>query len=62
MYPVLHAAGFASHPLRTRRDDGLKLSGAYITAAVRCAPPLNKPTPQEIVACSSFLDRELGMA
>ena len=59
MYPVLHAAGFASQATATRRDDGLKLTGAYITAAVRCAPPLNKPTPQEIVACSSFLDREL---
>ena len=60
MYPVLHAAGFASQPTATRRDDGLKLNDAYITAAVRCAPPLNKPTPREIVACSSFLDRELA--
>jgi uracil-DNA glycosylase family 4 len=60
MYPVLHAAGFASQPSATHRGDGLKLIGAYITAAVRCAPPMNKPTPQEIVACSSFLDRELG--
>lgn len=60
MYPVLHAAGFASQASATHRDDGLKLIGAYITAAVRCAPPLNKPTPQEIVACSSFLDRELA--
>jgi uracil-DNA glycosylase family 4 len=60
MYPVLHAAGFASQPTATRRDDGLKLNCAYITAAVRCAPPMNKPSPQEIVACSSFLDRELA--
>src|SRR4051812_17951986 len=50
MYPVLHAAGFASQPSATHRDDGMKLIGAYITAAVRCAPPMNKPTPQEIVA------------
>jgi uracil-DNA glycosylase family 4 len=60
MYPVLHAAGFASQASATHRGDGLELTGAYITAAVRCAPPLNKPTPQEIVACSSFLDRELA--
>jgi uracil-DNA glycosylase len=60
LYPVLHAAGFASQPSATHRGDGLKLKDAYITAAVRCAPPLNKPTPQEIVACSSFLDRELA--
>jgi uracil-DNA glycosylase family 4 len=60
MYPVLHTAGFASQASATHRDDDLKLQGAYITAAVRCAPPLNKPTPQEIVACSSFLDRELA--
>jgi uracil-DNA glycosylase len=60
LYPVLHAAGFASQASATHRDDGMKLIGAYITAAVRCAPPMNKPTPQEIVACSSFLDRELA--
>jgi len=60
MYPVLHAAGFASQPSASHRDDGMELIDAYITAAVRCAPPLNKPTPQEIVACSSFLDRELA--
>ena len=59
MYPVLHATGFASQPTATHLDDGLALSGAYITAAVRCAPPQNKPTPQEIAACSAFLDREL---
>jgi uracil-DNA glycosylase len=60
LYPVLHAAGFASQASAIHREDGLKLNGAYITAAVRCAPPLNKPTPQEIVACSSYLDRELA--
>jgi len=60
LYPVLHAAGFASRPSATHRGDGLQLKDAYITAAVRCAPPMNKPTPQEIVACSSFLDRELA--
>src|SRR5512140_789986 len=60
MYPVLHATGFASQPTGTHRGDGLQLRDAYITAAVRCAPPQNKPTPQEIAACSAFLDRELA--
>ena len=60
MYPVLYKAGFASQPTGTRRDDGLQLQDAYITAAVRCAPPQNKPTPEEISNCSSFLDRELS--
>ena len=60
MYPVLHKTGFASQPTATHRDDGLKLTDAYITAAVRCAPPQNKPTPEEIVNCSQHLDRELA--
>jgi uracil-DNA glycosylase len=60
MYPVLHRAGFANQAKATHRGDGLKLTGAYITAAVRCAPPANKPTPQEIASCSAFLDRELA--
>jgi uracil-DNA glycosylase family 4 len=61
MYPVLHKAGFASQPTATHRDDGLRLTDAYITAAVRCAPPLNKPTPKEIANCSHYLDRELAL-
>ncbi|HWX54910.1 MAG TPA: uracil-DNA glycosylase [Verrucomicrobiae bacterium] len=61
MYPVLHKAGFASQPSATHRDDGLVLKDAYITAAVRCAPPLNKPTPAEITNCSQHLDRELAL-
>lgn len=61
MYPVLHKAGFASQPTATHRDDGLCLKGAYITAAVRCAPPQNKPTPDEIANCSDFLDREMAV-
>ncbi|MGZ4815551.1 MAG: uracil-DNA glycosylase [Terriglobales bacterium] len=59
MYPVLHRTGFANQPSAKHVDDGLKLTDAYITAAVRCAPPDNKPTPQEIANCSPFLDREL---
>jgi uracil-DNA glycosylase len=61
MYPVLHKAGFASQPTATHRDDGLQLKDAYITAAVRCAPPQNKPTPKEIANCSSFLDQEMAI-
>src|SRR5215472_13994651 len=61
MYPVLHETRFASQANATRRDDGMVLTGAYITAAARCAPPLNKPTPQELSNCTTFLDRELAM-
>src|SRR5450631_758326 len=60
MYPVLHETGFASQPTSTARDDGMKLTNLYITAAVRCAPPDNKPLPQELAECSHFLDRELA--
>ncbi len=59
MYPILYRAGFASQPNADSRDDGLRLIDAYITAAVRCAPPANKPTPVEIANCAPFLDREL---
>jgi len=60
MYPVLHAAGFASQPQSTGRDDGLKLRDLYITATLRCAPPGNKPAPDEIANCAPFLERELS--
>ena len=60
MYPVLHETGFASQPIAIDRNDGMQLQDLYITAAVRCAPPDNKPLPQELTACSSFLDRELA--
>jgi uracil-DNA glycosylase len=59
MYPVLFETGFASQPTATDRDDGLKLKNLYITAAVRCAPPDNKPLPSELAECAHFLDREL---
>jgi len=59
MYPVLYETGFANQPTATDRNDGLKLKDLYITAAVRCAPPDNKPLPSELAACSTFLDREL---
>ena len=60
MYPVLHETGFANQPMATDRNDGLELKDLYITAAVRCAPPANKPTPQELAECSFFLDREIA--
>ncbi len=60
MYPVLYETGFANQPTATDRNDGLQLKDLYITAAARCAPPDNKPLPTELVACSTFLDRELA--
>ena len=59
MYPVLYETGFANQPTATKRDDGLALKDVYITAAARCAPPENKPLPQELANCSAYLDREL---
>jgi uracil-DNA glycosylase family 4 len=55
---AMHAAGFASIPTARRPDDGLQLRDAFIAAAVRCAPPDNKPTPSEIAACHAFLVEE----
>jgi len=60
MYPVLHETGFASQAEAKHRDDGLKLTDAWITSVGRCAPPGNKPTPEELANCSAFLDRELA--
>jgi uracil-DNA glycosylase family 4 len=60
MYPILYDTGFANQPTATDRNDGLVLKDLYITAAVRCAPPDNKPLPDELTACSAFLDRELA--
>ena len=55
---AMHAAGFANIPTSRRADDGLVLRDAYIAAAVRCAPPDNKPSPQEIAACHPHLVAE----
>jgi len=60
MYPVLYETGFASQPTAIDRNDDMKLTDLYITAAVRCAPPDNKPLPQELAECAHFLDRELA--
>ncbi len=59
MYPVLYETGFANQPTATDRNDGLILNDLYITAAVRCAPPDNKPLPQELANCAAYLDREM---
>lgn len=61
LFPVLHAAGFASQPTATSRDDGMKLSGLWITAVARCAPPGNKPTPEEMRNCAPWLDLEMQL-
>jgi uracil-DNA glycosylase family 4 len=61
LYAALFRAGFASQPQSLRRDDGLSLSGAYVSAAVRCAPPENRPTPQERDACLPYLRREIEL-
>src|ERR1700686_5596905 len=59
MYPVLHDTGFASLPTAISRDDGQVLTGLYITAAARCAPPDNKPLPEELANCAPRLERDL---
>ncbi len=61
LYPVLHAAGFASQARAVSRDDGMKLSGLWISAVVRCAPPGNKPSLEELRNCAHWLDREMSL-
>ena len=60
LYRALHAAGFASQATSIARDDGLRLIDAYVTAAGRCAPPGNRPTPAELERCRPFLLVELA--
>ena len=60
LFAALHRCGFANQPTSTHRDDGLRLTDVFITAAVKCAPPANKPTPAERDTCRPFLDRELA--
>ena len=59
LFLALYETGFASQPTATHAGDGLRLTGAYITAAVRCAPPGNKPTPTEMERCRPYLVEEL---
>jgi len=60
MYPVLHQTEFASQPTAVCLADSLKLKDLFITASARCAPPDNKPLPEELANCSEYLDRELA--
>lgn len=60
LYRALHETGFASQPHAVSREDGMVLRDAYITAAVRCAPPDNKPTIEEFRTCRAYLDADLG--
>lgn len=61
LYAALHRAGFANQPTSVHADDGLELRDVWVTAAVRCAPPQNKPTPAERDACLPFSVRELEL-
>ncbi|MFN7995924.1 MAG: uracil-DNA glycosylase [Bryobacteraceae bacterium] len=61
LYRVLHRTGFALHPLSTSRDDGQRLTNAYITAVAHCAPPGNKLSTEEIANCRPYLERELDL-
>jgi uracil-DNA glycosylase family 4 len=61
LFASMHRCGLANQPTSTARDDGLVLRDAYVAAAVRCAPPANKPTPAERDACRPYLIRELAL-
>ena len=61
LYRAMHRAGFANQPTSVHARDGLKLKGAWVAAAVKCAPPDNKPLPEERDACRPFLQRELAL-
>ena len=61
LFEALHAAGFANQPTSIARDDGLTLTDAWITAALRCAPPANKPAREELARCQPFLLDELRL-
>ncbi len=61
LFASMHRTAYANQPTSTHRGDGLVLAGAYIAAAVRCAPPANKPTPLERETCRPYLERELAL-
>lgn len=61
LFRALHQAGFASQPVSIQQDDPLQLNDLFITAVCRCAPPDNKPTPEEIRTCLPFLQREIAL-
>ena len=61
LYRALHETGFASQPTSVSRSDGLKLTGAYISASAHCAPPDNKPAREQLRNCRPYLERELKL-
>ena len=61
LFGALYRAGYANRPTSVRADDGLRLRGAYVAAVVRCAPPDNKPTPEERDNCLPYLEREIAL-
>ena len=61
LYNALYRQGWANQPTATHRGDGMKLTNAYITAVARCAPPQNRPTPEELSNCIPFLNEELDI-
>ncbi|HXP83390.1 MAG TPA: uracil-DNA glycosylase [Bryobacteraceae bacterium] len=61
LYRALHETTFAAQPESRSREDGLRLSGIYISAAARCAPPGNRPTPGELANCRPYLEREIDL-
>ena len=61
LYAALYKAGFANQPTSLHHDDGLRLQNTYLAAAVRCAPPANKPLPKELSNCRGYLRRELAI-
>jgi uracil-DNA glycosylase len=61
LYEALHRFGFANQAMSVHRDDGLRLTDAYVTAAARCAPPDNRPTREEFANCRPYLQRELRL-
>jgi uracil-DNA glycosylase family 4 len=61
LFPTLYETGFASQPKAVSRDDGMKLTGVWINSVVRCAPPANKPTTEELRTCAPWLDEEIRL-
>lgn len=61
LYEELHRFGWANQPTSVARGDGLRLRGAHVTAAARCAPPGNRPTPEELARCRPYLAEEIGL-
>lgn len=61
LFRAMHTAGLANQPTSVSRDDGLRLRGAWVASAVRCAPPGNTPLPEERAACRPYLQREISL-